>query len=123
MSSAGSTGLGHARLAAADSLVSERSRVRRVLDEVKAAGRSALSAAEARRLCEAYAIPVPAESIAASPAEAVRLATAIGFPVVMKVVSPQILHKSERSRWRYSAPSIAGHAAPDWCRRFERTRY
>src|SRR5471032_3058863 len=68
---------------------------RRVLDEAKAAGRSALTAPEARGLCEAYGIVVPDEGLASSGAEAAQLATAMGFPVVMKIVSPQILHKTE----------------------------
>jgi acyl-CoA synthetase (NDP forming) len=69
--------------------------VRRVLDEAKAAGRSALTAPEARGICEAYGIVVPDEGLASSGAEAAQLATAMGFPVVMKIVSPQILHKTE----------------------------
>jgi acyl-CoA synthetase (NDP forming) len=69
--------------------------VRRVLDAAKAAGRSALTAPEARGICEAYGIEVPDEGLASSGAEAARLATAMGFPVVMKIVSPQILHKTE----------------------------
>ena len=46
-------------------------------------------------MCEAYGIAVPKEGVARSAAEAARLAADIGFPVVMKIVSPQILHKTE----------------------------
>jgi len=69
--------------------------VRRVLDDAKASGRSALTAPEARRICDAYGIAVPTEGVATDAAAAMKLATAIGFPVVMKIVSPQILHKTE----------------------------
>ncbi len=69
--------------------------VRRILDEARAAGRGALTAPEARGICEAYAIAVPREGVAADAAGAVRLAGEIGFPVVMKIVSSQILHKTE----------------------------
>ena len=69
--------------------------VRRLLDQAKAAGRSALTAPEAKTLCEAYGIAVPKEGVAASAADATSLAITIGFPVVMKIVSPQILHKTE----------------------------
>jgi acetyl coenzyme A synthetase (ADP forming)-like protein len=69
--------------------------VRRLLDQAKAAGRSALTAPEAKTLCEAYGIAVPKEGVAASAADAASLAITIGFPVVMKIVSPQILHKTE----------------------------
>ncbi len=69
--------------------------VRKVLDEARAAGRSALTAPQARALCEAYGIAVPKEGVAATAADAATLAGSIGFPVVMKIVSPQILHKTE----------------------------
>ena len=73
----------------------DRSAVRKVLDAAREAGRSALTAPEARSLCEAYGIPVPKESVAATAADGARIAAGIGFPVVMKIVSPQILHKTE----------------------------
>src|SRR5882724_7751574 len=75
--------------------MSEKSAVRRILDQAKAAGREALTAPEARGLCEAYGINIPQEGVATTGAEAVKLASNIGFPVVMKIVSPQILHKTE----------------------------
>ena len=73
----------------------DKSVARRVLDRAKAAGREALTAPEARELCEAYGITVPGEALARSAAEAASAAGRIGFPVVMKIVSPQILHKTE----------------------------
>jgi acetyl coenzyme A synthetase (ADP forming)-like protein len=69
--------------------------VRKILDQAKDAGRSALTAPEAKGICEAYGIAIPKEGVAASAAEAAQLASRIGFPVVMKIVSPQILHKTE----------------------------
>jgi acyl-CoA synthetase (NDP forming) len=69
--------------------------VRQVLDQVKAAGRTSLTAPEGKRVCDAYGIPVPKEGVAKSGAEAARLATRIGYPVVLKIVSPEILHKTE----------------------------
>ncbi len=50
---------------------------------------------EGKLVCDAYGIPVPKEGVAKSAAEAVKLATGMGFPVVMKIVSPDILHKTE----------------------------
>ena len=69
--------------------------VRAVLDEVKKQGRTNLTAPEGKRVCDAYGIPVPGEGIATSADEAVQLAEGMGFPVVLKIVSPQILHKTE----------------------------
>ncbi len=73
----------------------DRAAVRQVLDKVKADGRSSLSPSEGKSVCEAYGIPVPKEGLATSAREAARVAESIGYPVVMKVVSPDILHKTE----------------------------
>jgi acyl-CoA synthetase (NDP forming) len=73
----------------------DKSAVRKILDQAKAAGREALTAPEARGVCEAYGISIPKEGVAKTADEASTLAATIGFPVVMKIVSPQILHKTE----------------------------
>src|ERR671932_2103419 len=73
----------------------DQATVREVLDAVRADGRSALSAPEAKRVCDAYGIAVPGEGLATSAEEAVSLADDIGYPVVLKIVSPDILHKTE----------------------------
>ena len=73
----------------------DKNKVRKLLDEARAAGRTSLTAPEARGVCEAYGIAVPKEGVARSAAEAARLSSDIGFPVVMKIISPQILHKTE----------------------------
>jgi acetyl coenzyme A synthetase (ADP forming)-like protein len=73
----------------------DKSAVRGILEQAKAAGRDALTAPEARQLCEAWGITIPREELARNAAEAGALAARIGFPVVMKIVSPQILHKTE----------------------------
>jgi acetyl coenzyme A synthetase (ADP forming)-like protein len=69
--------------------------VRKILDAVKADKRSSLTAPEGKLVCDAYGIPVPKEGVAKSAIEAVKLASGVGFPVVMKIVSPDILHKTE----------------------------
>jgi acetyl coenzyme A synthetase (ADP forming)-like protein len=66
-----------------------------VLDAARAEGRTSLSAPEAKRVCDAYGIDVPREGLATSAEEAVALAEEIGHPVVLKIVSPDILHKTE----------------------------
>src|ERR1700677_2057589 len=76
-------------------MVHDKNSVRKILDQARAAKREALTAPEARGVCEAYGITIPKEGVAKSAEEAVRLASDIGFPVVMKIVSPQILHKTE----------------------------
>ena len=74
-----------------------RDAVRAVLDEARREGRAALSAPEAKRVCDAYHIPLPAEALACTREEAMSVAERIGYPVVAKIVSPQILHKTEAS--------------------------
>lgn len=59
------------------------------------AGQRALDAISARPLLEAYGIPAPAEMLAPDPEAAARAAERIGFPVAMKLISPDILHKTE----------------------------
>jgi acetyl coenzyme A synthetase (ADP forming)-like protein len=73
----------------------DKTTVRSIIDKVKAEGRTSLTAPEGKLVCDAYGIPVPQEGVAKSAAEAARLASQIGFPVVLKIVSPEILHKTE----------------------------
>jgi acetyl coenzyme A synthetase (ADP forming)-like protein len=73
----------------------DKTKVRTILDAVKASGRTSLTAPEGKEVCDAYGIPVPKEGVANSAADAAKLASGMGFPVVMKIVSPEILHKTE----------------------------
>ena len=57
--------------------------------------RGPLSEVEARRLLADYGVPGPREHAAASEEEAVKAARAIGYPVVLKILSPDIQHKTE----------------------------
>jgi acetyltransferase len=58
-------------------------------------GEQSLGEAGARPLLEAYGIPVVKAEPAGSASEAAAAASRIGFPVVMKILSPDILHKSD----------------------------
>ncbi|MFI5956065.1 acetate--CoA ligase family protein [Cryptosporangium sp. NPDC051539] len=73
----------------------DKAAVRSILDAVRAEGRDSLTAPEGRAVVEAYGISTPGEGLAANPEDAVVLATRMGFPVVLKIVSPDILHKTE----------------------------
>ncbi len=74
---------------------SRQSDVRAVLERVKSEGRNALSPLECGEVLRAYGVPLPREGVAHSSSEAADLAADIGFPVVMKIVSEDILHKTE----------------------------
>jgi acetyltransferase len=71
-------------------------RVRELVAAVLDSGREMLTEPEAKALLQAAGVPVVAtEVVGADPAEAVRAAQAIGFPVVLKILSEQISHKSD----------------------------
>src|SRR5205814_4714437 len=76
-------------------MAANKTAVRQVLDKVKGEGRTALTAPEGKLVCEACSIPVPKEGVATSATDAAKLAAGMGFPVVLKIVSPEILHKTE----------------------------
>src|SRR6476619_5329338 len=76
-------------------MANNKTAVRQILDKVKAEGRSSLTAPEGKLVCDAYGIPVPQEGVALTAPEDATLASGMGFPVVLKIVSPEILHKTE----------------------------
>ncbi|HET8745710.1 MAG TPA: acetate--CoA ligase family protein [Ramlibacter sp.] len=73
----------------------DKQKVRAILDAVKKEGRDSLTAPEGKQICDAYGINVPKEAVVSSAQEATSTASSMGFPVVMKIVSPDILHKTE----------------------------
>lgn len=73
----------------------DQAAVREVLEKARVEGRTALTAPEGKRICDAYGITTPGEGLATSADEAVSVAEEIGLPVVLKIVSPDILHKTE----------------------------
>jgi acetyltransferase len=58
-------------------------------------GRKTLTEAEGKKLLAAYGIPVTREQVAKSADEAAKMASAIGYPVALKIDSPDILHATE----------------------------
>src|SRR5256884_6619766 len=76
-------------------MASNKTVVRQIIDKVKAEGRTSLTAPEGKIVCDAYAIAVPKEVVANSAEDAAKIAVGMGFPVVLKIVSPEILHKTE----------------------------
>jgi acetyl coenzyme A synthetase (ADP forming)-like protein len=71
------------------------SSIRSLLDAARAAGQEILPPEAATAICEAYGIALPKSAIATSAAQARRLAAEFGFPVVLKIVSPEITHKTD----------------------------
>jgi len=68
---------------------------RTLIEGVKQEGRKNLLETEARELLSLYGIPLPPAKLAKTPEEGAAAASAVGFPVALKIVSPEILHKSD----------------------------
>ncbi|HEU6449134.1 MAG TPA: bifunctional acetate--CoA ligase family protein/GNAT family N-acetyltransferase [Verrucomicrobiae bacterium] len=69
--------------------------VEKLIQKVRAEGRTILTEFESKKLLAAYGIPTVETLIAKSEAEAVKLAEKIGFPVVLKLYSETITHKTD----------------------------
>jgi acyl-CoA synthetase (NDP forming) len=69
--------------------------VQKIIDEALAVERTALSEIESKRIAAAAGVPVALAELARDGGEAVRIATRQGFPAVLKVLSPEVIHKSE----------------------------
>jgi acyl-CoA synthetase (NDP forming) len=67
----------------------------KIIAQARREGRKALLETEAKAICRAYQIPVTTFKLAKNPEEATAFAGQIGFPVVLKIVSPDIIHKSD----------------------------
>jgi acetyltransferase len=73
----------------------DRAGAKAVIKEVRASGRQTLTEDQARRLLGCYGLRFPKTAFIREPEEALREAERITYPVVMKVVSPDVLHKTD----------------------------
>jgi acetyltransferase len=79
-----------------DIVSSSKPTARAVLEKALAsASGAALDEVASKKLLKAYGIPVSKEGIAQTAAQAVKIAKQVGYPVVAKLVSAEILHKSD----------------------------
>ncbi len=67
----------------------------KIINQAKKEGRKTLLETEAKTICTEYGIPVTKFNLAKNEKEAATQAEKIGYPVVLKIVSPDIIHKSE----------------------------
>ena len=77
------------------SFPADRYAVQELLARVVAEGRVSIGDAEARAVLQAYGLLIPRSELANTPDKAVEIASQIGFPVVLKIASPDILHKTD----------------------------
>ncbi|NLI73605.1 MAG: CoA-binding protein [Euryarchaeota archaeon] len=73
----------------------DKEKVRKLIDTVKSSGRTNLSESEGKEILSAYGIAIPEEVTCTTADEAAAAAVRIGLPVVMKIDSPDIAHKSD----------------------------
>jgi len=72
-----------------------KKKVEKVFANVKEEGRKNLLEEEGQEVLRAYGFPIPKSILAKKDREAIQAAKKIGYPVVMKIASPQIIHKSD----------------------------
>jgi acetyl coenzyme A synthetase (ADP forming)-like protein len=73
----------------------DRTATRTVLDQARAEGRVTIGDAKARQILQAYGLRLPKSEIAETPERAIEIANQMGYPVVLKIASPDILHKTD----------------------------
>jgi len=69
--------------------------ISKLFEEAHADGRDFLFEHEAKKICTIYGLPVTRFAVSKTEDGAVDAAREIGFPIVLKIVSPQVLHKSD----------------------------
>ena len=73
----------------------DKTRARKVLDAARGDGCVEIVEFQAQELLKAYELPLPATELARTSDQAVKAAARIGYPVVLKIASPHISHKSD----------------------------
>ncbi len=73
----------------------DKKKVKKIISDVQKDNRRVLLGSEAHEIAEAYGIPVASIRLATSSEEAKNLANELGYPVVLKIASPDIVHKSD----------------------------
>jgi acetyl coenzyme A synthetase (ADP forming)-like protein len=73
----------------------ERQVVQHMFEQVRSEDRLSIGDSEARTILQAYGLRIPRSEIAATPDQAVKIASQIGYPIVLKIASPDILHKTD----------------------------
>ncbi|OPX84187.1 MAG: succinyl-CoA synthetase subunit beta [Pelotomaculum sp. PtaB.Bin104] len=73
----------------------DKKTVKLTIDQVKAEKRLVLLGSEAAKLVNAYGIPAANTILATQPEEAADVADQLGYPVILKVASPKIMHKTD----------------------------
>jgi len=68
-------------------------KVTKIFEEARTEGRNFLLEPEAKTVCKEYGIPVTKLKIAKTAEEAAKFSEEIGYPIVLKIISPDVIHK------------------------------
>jgi acetyl coenzyme A synthetase (ADP forming)-like protein len=80
----------------------------KIISVARAEGRNALTETEAKQVFSAYGLPIATTWLVKCEDEAVEMANTIGYPVVMKIISPDIVHKSDAKGVKVNIKDEAG---------------
>lgn len=103
----------------------DKPRAQQVIAEARLMGCSEIVEFQAQEMLKAYELPIPATALARTSDEAVAAARKIGFPVVLKIASPQISHKSDVGGVKVglATPEAVAHAFLDITTRAKSLRH
>lgn len=73
----------------------DKDAVKSIIADYRKRGELQVSEADAKRILKAYGIPTPAGRMAETAAQAAEAAEELGYPLAMKIVSPEVIHKSD----------------------------
>jgi len=82
-----------------------RRRAERIITRHLRAGRLQIGEVKAKSILQAYGFQTPEGYMATSAEQAIEIATRVGFPVAMKIVSPDIIHKTDLGGVRLDVPN------------------
>ncbi|MDN5356881.1 MAG: hypothetical protein PWR17_50 [Candidatus Methanomethylophilaceae archaeon] len=72
-----------------------RDAVKKILAKAEKEGRKTLTESEGKQIFNVYGVPIPGEALVKNAEDAVKESSKMGYPVVMKIVSPDIAHKTD----------------------------
>ncbi len=88
----------------------DQAAAKKVFDQVRQENRLTIGDAESRQVLQAYGLRIPQSEIAETPEMAATIAGKIGYPVVLKIASPDILHKTDVGGVKSRAAKCCGCA-------------
>jgi acetyltransferase len=83
-----------------------RRRVERIITRRLRSGRYQIGEVKGKNILQAYGFQIPTGHLAGTADEAIEIANRIGYPVAMKIVSPDVVHKTDLGGVRLNVPNV-----------------